>query len=233
MRKIRRETVFGRYFIILPVLIIAACGLFLLIYHDRISLDTILSYTPENKLLAALLFILAFALKGISVMFPGTIIYVAAGLIFPAWLAAIVVILGTAAEIIVTYYMGYLCGEMRLIKKLQEKPKFKALFEKGQKNENILVYLSRILGLPYDVMGMFWGSVGARFLPYVFFSMLGKFPKVVIETFAGYTVGTKLSTGKIVVFALLVLATVLVTVVSNKLLNKREAEKAAPLTERD
>lgn len=217
MLKLKPQTKFGKYFHFFPIVIMIVLLTLIIIFRKSITVDNILNFTPENHFLAALAICGMFVLKGLSVMFPGTVLYVITGMIFPRWAALLVACVGTALEIAVTYYMGVLCGETRFIANLQRKPKFQQLFHKGQKNERMLVYLSRILGLPYDVMGMFWGAVGAKFVPYMIFSMLGKLPKVVVETIIGVSVGDKFSMSNIVILIVLVAVTLAITLVSNKL----------------
>lgn len=229
MQKTHKQTKFGKYFYIIPLILMVVLLVLVIIFRKDITEENIMHYKPQNQFLSALLMCGLFVLKGLSVMFPGTVLYVATGLMFPAWHAGIVALIGTMLEIIITYSMGVLCGETRLVRKVQQKPKFKELFEKGHKNEYVLVYLSRIVGLPYDVMGMFWGTVRAKFVPYVFFSMLGKLPKVVIETFLGHAAGKKISLKTIVIFLILVAITVVITLISNKLFKKSD-KKAAEIT---
>lgn len=224
MKKAKKQTAFGKYFYIIPIIIMIVLIVLAIVFRQYLTADNIINYTPKNKFLSAILITLLFGVKGLSVMFPGTVLYVVTGMIFPAWLAGVVALAGTALEIMITYWMGLLCGETKLVKKVQQKPKFIELFEKGHKNEYVLVYLSRIIGLPYDVMGMFWGTVRAKFLPYVFFSMLGKLPKVIIETFLGHAAGRKITPKIVITFSVLVLFTVLVTIISNKLFKKKDKE---------
>lgn len=222
MKDLRKQTKLGKYFYLFPIAIMIAMIIFVLIYRKSITAENILHYTPKNPLLAAIVIVGLFVLKGLSVMFPGTVLYVASGMIFPTtWLAMAVSIAGTFAEIAVTYYMGRLCGEIKLISKLQKKEKFRKLFSSGHKNEGMLVYLSRIIGLPYDVMGMFWGAVGAKTVPYIIYSMLGKLPKVVIETYLGRAVDAKITKSMIITFAVMVAATLVITVVSNKIAKRQ------------
>ena len=222
MLQAKSKTKIGKYFHYFPIAIMIVTVILVIIFRKSITTENIMNLAPDNLFLASLLIITLFAFKAISVMFPGTVLYVITGMIFPNWLAFIVAIIGTIVEIVITYYMGVLCGEIKLITKLKQKSKFKKLFEEGEKNENILVYLSRIIGLPYDVMGMFWGAVGAKVIPYTFFSVLGKLPKVVIETFIGTSVEGAITWQKVVIFIILILITLLITIVSNKLLNNKK-----------
>lgn len=224
---IKKETKFGKYFYLIPIAVMALTlvGIAILWFQGKLTAENIMHYTPDNLFLAALLICVLFTLKGLSVMFPGTVLYVLIGMIYSnVWLALLVSIVGTLFEIGITYYMGHLCGETKFVRNLQKKPKFKKLFDAESKNERMLVYLSRILGLPYDVMGMFWGAMGVKFLPYMVFSMLGKLPKVVIETVVGTAVNSRFSKSSIILFVVLLVVTLVITIISNKISGKKDSK---------
>ncbi len=226
---IKKETKFGKYFYLVPVVVMVMTfiGIAVLWFQGKLTAENIMHYTPDNPFLAALLICVLFTLKGLSVMFPGTVLYVLIGMIYEnVWLSLLVSVIGTLFEIGITYYMGHLCGETKFIKSLQKKPKFKKIFDAESKNERMLVYLSRILGLPYDVMGMFWGAMGADFVSYMIFSMLGKLPKVVIETVVGTAVNSRFSKSSIILFIVLLVVTLVITIISNKISGKKDSKSA-------
>lgn len=226
---IKKETKFGKYFYLVPVvvMVLTFIGIAVLWFQGKLTAENIMHYTPDNLFLAALLICVLFTLKGLSVMFPGTVLYVLIGMIYEnVWLSLLVSVIGTLFEIGTTYYMGHLCGETKFIKNLQKKPKFKKIFDAESKNERMLVYLSRILGLPYDVMGMFWGAMGADFVSYMIFSMLGKLPKVVIETVVGTAVNSRFSKSSIILFIVLLVVTLVITIISNKISGKKDSKSA-------
>lgn len=225
MKKIiKKETKFGKYFYLVPItiILILVITIAVLWFQGKLTAENILNYTPDNLFLATVLICVFFTFKGLSVMFPGTVLYVLIGMIYEnVWVALLVSIIGTIFEIAITYYMGHLCGETKFVRNLQKKPKFQKLFNEESKNERMLIYLSRILGLPYDIMGMFWGALGADFISYMIFSMLGKLPKVVIETVVGTTVNSRFSKSSIILFIVLFVVTLVITIISNKMSKRK------------
>ena len=144
---IKKETKFGKYFYLVPVvvMVLTFIGIAVLWFQGKLTAENIMHYTPDNLFLAALLICVLFTLKGLSVMFPGTVLYVLIGMIYEnVWLALLVSVIGTLFEIGITYYMGHLCGETKFVRNLQKKPKFQKLFDAESKNERIKSLNSRI-----------------------------------------------------------------------------------------
>ena len=61
----------------------AALIIVIIVNRDKITVDAIISYTPSNLFLAALVLLLLFALKSLSVFFASIVLYTVAGLLFP------------------------------------------------------------------------------------------------------------------------------------------------------
>ncbi|MCC8357390.1 MAG: hypothetical protein LJU34_06055, partial [Oscillospiraceae bacterium] len=77
---------------------------------NNVTGDTILSFTPENLWLAALVFMGLYAIKSVVVVIYLKLLYVASGLVFPLPIALAVNIVGTALEMTLPYLFGlYRC----------------------------------------------------------------------------------------------------------------------------
>lgn len=90
----------------LLVCIWAYIVLFCVFNHDKLSVDKVLVYTPESPVLAAVLLLMLFALKSLSVVVYSGILYAASGIIFPFPVALIINILGTVIMVSLPYYIG-------------------------------------------------------------------------------------------------------------------------------
>ena len=74
----------------LPLLLILLVILFFGQNLDKITVEDILRYTPQNLLLAALVLVGAYAVKSLSVVFPLLALYASAGVLFPPPVAILV-----------------------------------------------------------------------------------------------------------------------------------------------
>lgn len=81
----------------LPLLLILLVILFFGQNLDKITVEDILRYTPQNLLLAALVLVGAYAVKSLSVVFPLLALYASAGVLFPPPVAILVNLCGCAS----------------------------------------------------------------------------------------------------------------------------------------
>ena len=72
----------GKYKVIL-IFAWAAVLLFCLMNRERFTVDDVLSYTPQNAVLAAFFMMFLFALKSMSVFIFSGILFAANGILFP------------------------------------------------------------------------------------------------------------------------------------------------------
>lgn len=94
---------------VLPLIImaafVAAAAVFLAL-HGSISVEELLSWSPENKWLAALVALAAYAVKSQTVVIPYALIAAAVGLVFDLPLALCINALGSVICISVPYLTG-------------------------------------------------------------------------------------------------------------------------------
>ena len=74
--------------------------------RDKFSVDEVLRFTPSEPWLAALIMLLLFALKSLSVVVYCGILYAADGILFSLPVAILMNILGTAVMVSVPYFIG-------------------------------------------------------------------------------------------------------------------------------
>ena len=90
----------GRLFLrALPLLGLCGAAVWLWQSGEKLSVDTVLSYTPARPLLAALFLLLLYGLKSISLMLPVLLLDTVCGVIFPLPAAILVATLGTDSDI--------------------------------------------------------------------------------------------------------------------------------------
>ena len=95
---------------IVGILVWAALVVFIFLNRDRITVEAVLGRVPENRWDAALLMLLFFTVKGMSMVLYAGILYTASGLLFPLPLAFLVNILGTVCMVTAPWLCGRLVG---------------------------------------------------------------------------------------------------------------------------
>ncbi len=191
---------------ILPFALIAAFVIFILVLGKEMTVEGVLSYMPDNLILAALLLLGMYVLKSLSVVFPILVLQVAAGLFFPLGVAMTLNIVGTALTYTVPYLIGRFSGAEAVSRLLEKYPKIN-VSANGQKNSVWFpsFILRAVSCLPGDIVSMYLGSVKTPYFPYVTASVIGTLPGLIPATIAGMSMMNPKSTA----FIVSVIATVL------------------------
>ena len=178
---------FGRLFLrALPLLGMAGAMLWLFLSGEKLSVDTVLSYTPKIPLLAALFLLLLYALKSLSLTLPILLLDTVCGVLFPLPVAILVATMGTAITLTIPYFIGRGAGPDMTEKLQQKHPRLRELRELRSRNELFLAFLIRIVGiLPCDVVSLYLGNTRMPFPKYLLGGVLGFLPDVLTATVVG------------------------------------------------
>ena len=178
---------FGRLFLrCLPLLGMAGALLWLWLSGKELSVDTILGYTPELPLLAALFLLLLYGLKSLSLTLPILLLDTVCGVLFPLPAAILVATLGTAVTLTIPYFIGRGAGPDMTEKLQQKHPRLRELREMRSRNELFLAFLIRIVGiLPCDVVSLYLGNTRLPFPKYLLGGVLGFLPDILTATVVG------------------------------------------------
>ena len=178
---------FGRLFLrALPLLGMAGAMLWLFLSGEKLSVDTVLSYTPKIPLLAALFLLLLYALKSLSLTLPILLLDTVCGVLFPLPVAILVATMGTAITLTIPYFIGRGAGPDMTEKLQQKHPRLRELREMRSRNELFLAFLIRIVGiLPCDVVSLYLGNTRMPFPKYLLGGVLGFLPDVLTATVVG------------------------------------------------
>ncbi len=178
---------FGRLFLrALPLLGMAGAMLWLFLSGEKLSVDTVLSYTPKIPLLAALFLLLLYGLKSLSLTLPILLLDTVCGVLFPLPVAILVATLGTAITLTIPYFIGRGAGPDMTEKLQQKHPRLRELRELRSRNELFLAFLIRIVGiLPCDVVSLYLGNTRMPFPKYLLGGVLGFLPDVLTATVVG------------------------------------------------
>lgn len=168
--------------IVLCILMIA----FYFIEGREISVQELLALSPENSIATAVLFLLLYALKSISVVFPLVILEIAVGYLFSNGVALAVNFFGIVLVLTIPYWIGHFAGTDAVQKLVKKYPKFEAVLGKQQKNSLFLCFFLRIIGcLPGDVVSMYLGSTQTPFYKNLVGGVLGLSPCMILATLIG------------------------------------------------
>ena len=158
------------------------------------GLEDLLNYTPENKIIAVLFILGLFALKSISVVFPIIVLQIATGMLFPAQIALVINLIGTAIGFALPYYVGMFLGADMAEKQIQKNEKVRRIIEKQRSREFFLSFFLRVIScLPSDLVSMYLGLLRFSFPQYMLSSMLGALPGIIPATLMGKSIRDPLS----------------------------------------
>lgn len=165
----------------------------------ELSPDTLLHYTPENPLGAALVLLLLFALKSLTVFFPLVLLYLACGIQFTHPVAICISILGLAVAMTIPYLLGRFSGREYSLALCSRYPKLQSLHRLQDQNRFFLSFLLRAVGvLPCDIVSLYMGSTGVPYPSYLLGGLLGSLPDIIATTILGaelYNPGSPLFLG--------------------------------------
>ena len=118
-----------------------------LLHKDEFTLEGILTYTPQQPILAALLLLLLFAIKSLSIFLYSGLLYAASGILFPLPVAILVNLAGTAIMVSIPYYLGKKLGNQAVRYILHRWPKSAMLHNLRSSSDFFFVLIVRLLGI--------------------------------------------------------------------------------------
>ena len=168
----------------------AALILFVLLHRREITLEKILSYTPQSPILAAVAMMGLFALKSLSLVMYSGLLYAASGSLFPIPLAILVNICGTVVMASVHFFPARRIGAVRVGELREKYPKLKAVEDFRGKNDFAFSLLLRAMQVVnFDIGSMYMGAAGLRTLPFLLGSAAGKMTDIILFPIMGASIG--------------------------------------------
>lgn len=173
----------------LPLIICIILIFLFLASGNDITVQTVLSYTPESPFAAAIVILLLYALKSVSFVFPIAVLQIATGHLFQTPVALLINFLGRAVTLSIPYWVGRFSGSS-LINNLQEKyPKIKGLCDKQGRNPIFISFLLRTFCfLPGDAVSLYLGATKIPYPYYITGGVLGTTLGVVLSTILGASI---------------------------------------------
>lgn len=210
-RKQRMMTVLLYLMRILPIVLIVAVVISYFLFGKDLSLDMVIDYVPRYPLAAAVIVVIGYGLKSLSVFFPLAVIYVAVGNMFPAPFALLINLIGLVVCFTLPYSIGSYFGQ-DFIKRLEKKyPKIQHIIEYEMENQTFFVFFIKKVGIiPGDISSMLLGALNIRYPNYLIGVLLASVPTMVATTFLGVTLDDPGSPG----FILSVVSTILILLIT-------------------
>ena len=163
-----------------------AIGLLYLHSQHHITMEEVLSWQPENLVLAAAVLLCFFAVKSASVFIPLMIPQILAGHLYPRDIALLINLLGLVIVMSVPYWIGKRLGRAKMEQLLQKYPKIQNILKAQDDNKMAFTFMLRACCVPLaDMVTMYLGATGMPYLTNVIGGTLGSFPSMVLTTFLG------------------------------------------------
>lgn len=173
----------------LPLMVCMILIVLFLASGNDITVQTVLNYTPESPIAAAIVILLLYALKSVSFVFPIAVLQIAAGHLFQTPVALLINFFGRAITLSIPYWIGRFSGS-DMINSLQGKyPKIKEISDKQGQNPVFISFLLRTFCfLPGDAVSLYLGATRIPFPYYLMGGVMGTTLGVVLATILGSSI---------------------------------------------
>lgn len=207
MKSDKKRTTFLK---LLPILICAVFLILVLTSGEELTVQTVLDYTPKSPAAAALVILLLYALKSVSVVFPIAVLQIATGHLFPTPAALLINFLGRAITLSIPYGIGRFSGS-GMAESLREKhPRLDELCSRHGQNPLFISFLLRTFCfLPGDAVSLYLGAIKIPFPCYLAGGSLGTALGVILSTILGSSISTPGSPAFLLSASLMVLVAVI------------------------
>lgn len=159
------------------------------IHRKEISVSEILRFTPSNPWLAAIIILLLFAFKSLTIVLYCGLLYAADGILFPLPIAIVLNLLGTAVMVSIPYGIGRKLGKNKVNQVVAKYPKAEQMRELRQNNDLFFPFLVRLIGLlPCDVVSLYMGAIGVKYNKYLSGCLLGMLPPCITLAIMGMSI---------------------------------------------
>ena len=156
--------------------------------YDFLTIQNLFDFSPDDPFYAMLFILGLYCIKPIILILPVPMLQIVGGMIFPPFWAFFVNTIGLIISSTIAYFIGFFLGKERVEKLMHKFKKSEDLKKHRKQDEGFFVFIIRIIGLvSMDISGMFFGSVQTPFTKYLFSSILGLLPAMLIATFIGLT----------------------------------------------
>ena len=170
------------------LLCLAVLSLGLLYLHSQyhVTAEAILSWQPENLVLAAVILLCFFAVKSVLVFVPIMIPQILAGHLYSREIAILINCLGLLIVVSLPYWIGKRLGSAKMEQLIRKYPKIQNILKTQEDNQMAFCFMLRACAVPpADIVTMYLGATGMPYLTNTIGGTLGCFPGMVLTTFLG------------------------------------------------
>lgn len=177
---------------ILRFVILAVC-IFLLtawvITGPDVSVQNLIEHSPENSFTAAIVMLILYAFKSITVFFPLIILEITTGYLFSPCVSVLINFAGILIILTIPYGIGRAMGMNVIQKQIQKHPKLGEILDRQNRNTFFLCFFLRIINcLPGDIVTMYLGATNTSFWTNLVAGSLGILPGMLSATFMGESI---------------------------------------------
>ena len=114
--------------------------------RDKITAEGIVGLVPQNSWLSAIILLMLFAVKSVSVVIYSGILYAASGILFSLPIAIIINIIGTVITVTIPYLIGRKAGTPLLERLVAKNPKLAIIRDFPSQIDLFVSFFVRIVG---------------------------------------------------------------------------------------
>lgn len=204
----------------------AAIIVFMVLHKDSISIESITAFTAENWILAVLVLLSLFALKGVCMVIYSGLLYAASGMLLPLPLAIVVNIVGTALMVTIPYFLTRFIGGNAADTICKKYPKAASFLKRhGQSDFVFSMVLRFIYLIPTEAASIYLTAVQVKFIPFLLGSIVGSLPSIILFPIMGTNLSDYRSPEFVVAFCIQ-LAFILASIVAVAIHRKRSPKVA-------
>lgn len=152
-----------------------AAIIFFILNRD-FSFEEFFEATRKNPLICSAVVIAVFIIKGFIAVVPYSVIVISAMLVMDFAEGLVTVCIGTLVCISVPYWIGRFTKDDWIVKILQKHPKMQKYYDTCYDNLFMMSFVMRVFNLSNEALGLFFGSAGLAFVPYLIGSFIAILP---------------------------------------------------------
>ena len=156
-------------------------------------IEWMVSLAQSSIWITVLVVIGAYILKPLVMFIPVTALYIAAGVIFPTWVAFVITYGGIVLALTSGYYVGKFLGERKVNDYVAKNEKVSQFLDGCDGRFSAFCFIYRILPLPFDLFNLMCGATKVPFWKYLIVSLLGLSPAIVPYILVGTYITTPLT----------------------------------------
>lgn len=162
-----------------PVVFMGLCTIAAIVFfavNRDFSFERFFESTRQNPFICSAVVIAIFIIKGFIAIVPYSVIVISSMLVMNFTEGLITVCIGTLICIAVPYWIGRSAKDDWIVKILQKHPKMRKYYETCYDNLFMMSFVMRVFNLSNEALGLFFGSAGLAFFPYLIGSFIAILP---------------------------------------------------------